>query len=698
LAPVSILAADAISKVLTLIFVSDDPSDPSALYPLGASHYINETSVSTVDEEGVAVVTNITFPFPPEPADAPFNFDQYKVAALPVAVPLPPGHSLAPVSLSDPTSLAIFMERVESISQQHYEWVNSIVASKLLYNGQSLHRHEPPVPTFFTEDLTMATLKDHVYLTVLPTNPTSSAGKDFLRRANAIRNDNMDRWFTNNSNVYKAIAAPFLSSNESAPSPGPGANTSPTPTIVYESLKDKSTKVNIARARTITGLLLARETTNADGTKILTPGAVSQMFDDAVSDSTSRAVRYFVQQICALKNSKVDSMDSVNILMARFPMVIVTSSLVATALNGFWSTQPLQQEVGMVGQNLNFLSFSPVRTNTAEHKRQLDESTTVLNEDLVGIATNQRTKATLQLYGGGTITTHQDVLQSLANLILFLEALDAPDQASPPLFVTALRQLFQCLVNPVINNWVHSFARRSEGKHLPYSLAFEINNSVFIHFAKFAVNSNWSRAVLEGTEIPTSALDDFRATFNVVISNWRKTSATDSLSIYSSPPSTWISPDTKKEESKKAAKTSDSSSPSSSKPSSRSGNAPISSNASRPAPRDPNFGMVIVPDNVRHGPQLPSGKRLCLHFAGQGKACTHGYNCQQAHVTLSKASIPDLKAIERWVVATPNVDWALGRPKRLNDSPSATSPTTESPRAASAPAQVSPPSASETQG
>jgi hypothetical protein len=107
-------------------------------------------------------------------------------------------------------------------------------------------------------------------------------------------------------------------------------------------------------------LLLAHEMIKAHGTKILTPGAVSQMFEDAVSDSTSRAVRYFIQQICALKNSKVDSMDSINILMTWFPMVIITSSLVTTAINGFWSTQPLQQETGMVGQNLNFLSFAPV--------------------------------------------------------------------------------------------------------------------------------------------------------------------------------------------------------------------------------------------------------------------------------------------------------------------------------------------------
>jgi hypothetical protein len=700
LSPISIQASEATSKVMTLIFVSTDPSDPSALHSLGATRYVVESSVITSHEDDAEVITTITFPFPPEPVDGPFNFKQYKVAALPVAVPLPPGHSLNPVAINDPNSLADFLEQIENISQQHYEWVNSILVCNSLYDGQSLHCHKPPVPAFFTEGLTsLAPFKDRVSVSVSPTNPTSIAGKDFLRRANAIRNDNMDRWFTDNTQAYQALVAPYLSSNESAPLAGSGAPASSavTPTVVYESLKDKTTKVNIARARAITSLLLARETTASDGTKVITPGIVSQMFEDAISDSTSRAVRYFLQEILSLRNSKVDSMDSVNILMARFPIVVITSSLVATALNGFWSTQPLQQEMGMVGQNLNLLSFAPVRTNTAEHKRQLEESTTVLNEDLVGVATNQRTKATLHLFGGGTITTHQDVLQTIANLVLFLESLDAPDQPSPPLFVTALRQLFQCLVNPIVNNWVHSFTRRPEGKHLPYSLAFEINNGVFIHFAKFATSSTWTRAALEGTEIPISALADFNATFNVVLSNWRKISATDSLSIYSSPPSTWISPETKKEESKKVAKTSEYSSPSS-KPSNKSGTTSNTSNSARLSPKDPLFGMVIVPDNLRHGPQLPTGKRLCLHFAGQGKACVHGYNCQQAHVTLNRASIPELKAIERWVLATPNVDWALGRPKRLTDSPPAATLNTDSPRATSAPAPVTPAPAPAAQG
>jgi hypothetical protein len=185
------------------------------------------------------------------------------------------------------------------------------------------------------------------------------------------------------------------------------------------------------------------------------------------------------------------------------------------------------------------------------------------------------------------------------------------------------------------------------------ALAFEINNGCFVQFTRFATNSMWTRAVLEGTEIPAMALAEFRSLFDITINNCRKIASTDSLSHYSSPPSTWVSPEAPKEAAKKAAKTSDNSSPSS-KSAGRSGSAPNPQSAtSRPFTKDPNFGMLLAPDNIRHGPQLPSsGKRLCLPFADQGKACTNGYNCANAHVTLTRASIPDLKAIERWVTDT----------------------------------------------
>ena len=62
-----------------------------------------------------------------------------------------------------------------------------------------------------------------------------------------------------------------------------------------------------------------------------------------------------------------------------------------------------------------------------------------------------------------------------------------------------------------------------------------------------------------------------------------------------------------------------------------------------------------------------------------------------AHVTLNRASIPDLKVIEHWVTDTAHVEWAVGRPKRLSEASSAS--TLESPQASLTPAQVSPPAA-----
>lgn len=86
--------------------------------------------------------------------------------------------------------------------------------------------------------------------------------------------------------------------------------------MVYESLKDRSAKHNITRSHAITSLLLSCEGVNAQGAKVILPGQVSSMFEDAVNDTVPRAVRYFVEHLTVLKQTKSNSMDLVNILMA----------------------------------------------------------------------------------------------------------------------------------------------------------------------------------------------------------------------------------------------------------------------------------------------------------------------------------------------------------------------------------------------
>ena len=697
--PISILVKDVTSHVLTLLYISDDPTDPSALHALGAQRYITETLTDTETNEDGELVQNVTFPFPVDPDGLLVNQDQYKLAALPVAIPLPSGHSLESVSLTDEPSLTAFLEQLQDVSQKHAEWAAAIILSMQLYDGKSIHLYEPTVPPAFSEGLTADEFKDDIFVIASPVTSHSIEGRNLLHRTIAVRNNNIDRWFEANPDVYSQHACRYAIEATST-SVRPPATNATAPPIVYESLKDRSAKHNIARAQMITQLLLAREGTNANGDRIIIPGTVSSTFEDAVNDTAPRALRYLTEQVVSIAQEKNGSMDVADRLMTNFPLVVLTPSFVATALNGYWSTLPLAQEAATVGNNLSFFSFAPVPTNTAEHKRQLDESTTVLNEDLVGVSTNQRTKATLQLYSGGLFRTHHDLLQGISNSTVILKVLDAPDQPEPAIFTTALRELFQCLSDATVSRWATTFARRPEGRHLPYALALEINNNIFIQFTKFATNSKWTKAVLEGTEIPVTALTEFRSMFDITINNWRKIASTDSLSHYSSPPSTYINPEVAKEAAKKAAKTSETSSPSSKPIAGRAGNTTSHQQQpapSRPSARDPTFGMIVAPDNIRHGPQLPSGKRLCLHFATQGKACTNGYNCTNAHVTLNRASIPDLKAIERWVTDTAQVEWAVGRPKRLGEA-SSSAHTSASPRTAPNPAPVSPPASGANSG
>jgi hypothetical protein len=164
----------------------------------------------------------------------------------------------------------------------------------------------------------------------------------------------------------------------------------------------------------------------------------------------------------------------------------------------------------MVGQSLSILSFAPVRTGTSEHQRQLDESNAILGEELLGTVSSQCTKASLMLYSGGGIHSYQSLLSTIANLLLVLEAADDPTQSSPAILVKNLEDFFKVLIKNDVHQWIEHFQRTPQGEHLPHSLAVEIHNNCLSQMAQFATNANWGRAVLEGSNIPVSALTSYK--------------------------------------------------------------------------------------------------------------------------------------------------------------------------------------------
>jgi hypothetical protein len=631
------------------------------------------------------------FPFPNAALQPDQTFADTKLAALPVAVPLPPGHHVDPVRFTDEEALAVFFDRLANIGPALAEWAAAFVKAAAWWNGHSLHTPVYDVPPPFTDGLPVINpYRNRIFLPSSPLSASSTAGRELIRRLTHVKNDNIDRWFAEHPDVYQEYARRYEDLGQyNADNAGVHVPPPPGPQVVIpESLKDKTARVNIARAKTVTQLLLARASTSADGTPILVPGTLSPTFEDALQDTPSRALHSLLQYFTGLVLTKEGDLNIINTYKAKFPLGLITSAFAATYLNGYWATMPPQQEVTMVGQRLSLFTFAPMRTNTAEYQKQLEESTAIVGEDLVGTVNAHRTKASSQLFNKGAITSYQNLLATLANLLLVLEAADGPDQDGPSILVKGLEEFFVVLIRPQVRNWIEYFQRLPHGEHLPHSLAVDINNNCLIQMAQFATNANWGRAALDGTPIPASSLEGYQHLHAVVVNNWNKFSQASNLGPYLSPSSIWVSPKTAKESAKKVAKTTDTASPNSQQHRTTSSSQSTASRTSS-SPGGPNsdIGMIVVPDNIRNGPQMPTGKRLCLLFSSKGRRCPNGYDCPNAHVTLTKASIPELQAIERWVDNTPNVTWSSGRPHRLGTIPA---PTPAPPPSATPVPQVSP--------
>jgi hypothetical protein len=678
--PVSIPAKDATDNVKVLVYDSADPDEPSALHDLVADRPITDT-IPIHDDAGNAIgEQNVSFPFPTMDPDN--DYMDYRIGALPAALPLPSGHGLDPVGFTNLAGLEAFYDKLKNICPHASEWAVAFVNAYKWYGGATLDVASLETPDVFTSSLpTNNSYRSSIFLSTSPVSVTSNGGKDLIRRIVTAKNDNIDQWFHDNPAIFEEYAARF---ERSAPTATP---TTPTPTLTtYESRSDKTAAANVSRARAIMALFLCRPGTNSNGTPILVPGQVSPTFEDALNNSPSRSFRLFERQYRALVDSKnaEDSLNMIHNFMTKFPYIMVNQIFAACLTNGHWAISTIQEEANTVGQNLSVLTFAPIRTGTAEYKRQQEETNAILGEDLVGTANSQRTKGSLQLYNGGSVLFHGHLLNMLANFILVLEAADAPGQATEALLLTHLKEFFRILASKEVTQWIQHFTREATGEHLAYAIALEMHNNALMHFNRFATSADRIQDVLTGTDILATELSFYDGLRAVVINNWQTNAASASLGIYLSPPSTWVSSKANKEPPKKSPKTTDTSSP---------GGKPPKTNTPSPTPTgtggsNPDYGMLLVPDNIRHGPQMSSGKRLCLLFSAKGKSCTKGYQCTNHHATLKNISLPDLQTIDKWVNDNSAVNWNGRRPSKLGDADA--QPTPGTPPAAMPVAQVSP--------
>lgn len=683
--PISISGDLAALDVLVLAKKPDD--EEASLNAFFATHAVTETANNPDDPDVI-----IEFPFPDmsDNEDPHTTFATYHVARLPVTVPLPMGHGIDSASLDDEDAISQFFDALRSIAPHLAEWAQALIKTTDFWDDKSLSAADLFIPEFFLEGLSEPNpVQGTIYTLSKTVSISTPAGQAVVNRVESARNSNIDAWIKENPNTYHQLVGQFGASQQSVPPPPPTAQVSTVATIV-KTRADKNDEVRMLKSKAILQLLLAREGTNSDGAPILIPGELDLSAEDLLQETPRNAFRNLLMLFrTKIETKKEREPMHLMYYSAHFPYIIINPIFTAAFLSGHWATEPIHKDDTSIGQNLGIFTFAPTKTNTAEHKRQLEETNSILGEDLVSASSSQRTKASLTLFDGGNVQFHSHALSTIANFHAAIAVIDNQDQAGSAVSTTCLQEAFSILAQPDMKQWVDRFARGSTGEHLPYALILDLHNS-FIHLAKMITDPRWIRAVINNEEIPASAFEFFKATHSSVLAKWQKAVASDTLGPYVSAPSTWIAPKAK-EHAKKSAKTTDASSPGNSSNTNRSGTSSgpdrRQQNA-RNSGSDPNLGLISAPDNIRNGPQMSSGKRLCMAFARKGKSCTNqSYSCPGAHVTLKNASLADLQTLDRWIADTANVSWANGRPFRLNEAQPATSTT---PSAAPVTTPVSP--------
>jgi hypothetical protein len=151
-------------------------------------------------------------------------------------------------------------------------------------------------------------------------------------------------------------------------------------------------------------LLCARKSTNADGDAIIIPGEINEDFKDLLQDTTRQAIRPMEQLIRATTDKQCED-DPMNIFThsTKFPYVALNHVMIGALLTANFSNQPLHAEASTANQSLSIMAFAPTKPTSTETKRQLEETSAVLAEDLVGATMTHRTKVSLTPLEAGSI-------------------------------------------------------------------------------------------------------------------------------------------------------------------------------------------------------------------------------------------------------------------------------------------------------
>jgi hypothetical protein len=362
--PVSIPGDIAVLDILALAL--PPPEGTAALEDLMGVHPVSDVLQNPADDN----VLDQEFPFPQdEILDLAAFFTGAFVARIPLLIPLPMGHDLEPVALSDDVGIANLIKTLHSITPIFGEWAQSMTYAATFFEAKSLTAEVLQIPEVFFDGIDpTALVRGSIIIKSSRVATSSTEGKAIFRRIAECKKTNMERWFTQHPEIYEPIVRALTPSVTLQPAV---IQASPEAIVKTQTRADKQDEYRVLKGKTITSLLLARESTNAEGTKILIPADIDATFDDTLLETPRNACKEYQQLIRAkVEEMKSSSTDGAMSYVIKFPWATINVPFSSALQKGSWADQPIQAEGASLGQKIGFLTFAPSRAGSVDYKRQ----------------------------------------------------------------------------------------------------------------------------------------------------------------------------------------------------------------------------------------------------------------------------------------------------------------------------------------
>ena len=614
-----------------------------------------------------------------------------RIARLPVTVPLPHGHNITPIETSPPDGgLEAMNNRLEELNPKLSLWFQAMnLSGSDTFHGRSLHDDLLHIHEDYFQGQQDETGCPYAYSMYTVLRPLGTLDADVTERLKldftTYQRENIDSWCTANKERYTELTR-TLTPHPPAPAPAPAPTA--TPTIMAPLSKtDQSAQARYERSLGVYKVLLGKKELDTNGNAILdeqgnpiiVPATINPDLDNFLKESSPR------NNLVALQTSfhaHLESHGQTTSLLQRDvdldPMVITTRFAASWHIAAL-SQHPLKESMSQTDRLLSIMALLRHYKPSDEMKAARERDNDVRDEHAWGETGTTATKGDTKIDNSGAQKTYRDVYTALANAHAFFSYFLHPNENPNQSFLlNAISRLHNTVRNKNFETWFdHHLHGQSKAYWLAHSHISDAHN-VICNAAKIALNQASITSVLQNEPVNGKDIATFEQTLTFVVNKWNTGYLTDSLSVFSAPPSTVPAAITAQYTKQDANKRQKKDHPNDRQPNgqqprqdqrrnsfgdfrgnhTRNGG---SGNGTGNTGSDPNRGFLLVePPNapIRSQPNLPRGRVPCLDFTAKGRSCSNGANCSYAHVTPNTIRAEEVSAYDDWIDSTPNLSYA----------------------------------------